>query len=261
MAEISLGRVGPPTGSNTTRAPLPSVIFITSATRSCSLVAMTCLAPASSSCWRLAPVRVSAIVVAPTRLAIWMAARATLLDAAGMITASSAVGGDEHHPDGGRLLVGERRRVLHDGVGGSKDDIAVHAILIHREGRDGVHRIANCNFGDVPADGIDNADGLVAQARGEFDRLDIGILAPHRFGTVETDRLHPDADLVVCRRRDFYILEFQDFRAAGFREFDNARHDLAPCEYVGKRRPVACIDPFRSVNDSDLIVLKPTLRR
>src|SRR5216683_6065273 len=52
-AEISFGKVGPPTGSNATRAPRPFVIRITSPTRSVSSVAMTCAAPASRSCWLL----------------------------------------------------------------------------------------------------------------------------------------------------------------------------------------------------------------
>ena len=70
------------------RAPRPSVIRITSATRSCSSVAITCAAPASRSAASFARVRVVAIGMAPTLLAIWIAAKPTLLEAAVMITAS-----------------------------------------------------------------------------------------------------------------------------------------------------------------------------
>ena len=52
---------------------------------------MTCAAPASSSACFLALVRVVAIGVAPTMRAIWMAARPTLLEAAGMMTKSPEV--------------------------------------------------------------------------------------------------------------------------------------------------------------------------
>ena len=43
------------------------------------------------SCFRFALLRVSAIDFAPTELAIWIAARPTLLDAPGMTTASCDV--------------------------------------------------------------------------------------------------------------------------------------------------------------------------
>ena len=45
MASRACRTYGPPTGSNTMRAPLPPVIFMTSATRSVSSVAITCFAP------------------------------------------------------------------------------------------------------------------------------------------------------------------------------------------------------------------------
>src|SRR5471030_1881054 len=90
IALTSLPKLGPPTGSNTTRAPAPPVMRSTSATMSCSSVAMTKAAPASSSCWRLALLRVRAIGVAPTILASWIAASPTLLDAAGISTTSPA---------------------------------------------------------------------------------------------------------------------------------------------------------------------------
>lgn len=87
-AEINAGRVAPPTESKTTGAPRPSVSSWTRATTSSSVVAMTTSAPASSSCCRFALVRVSATAFAPSRLASWMAARPTLLDAAEITTVS-----------------------------------------------------------------------------------------------------------------------------------------------------------------------------
>ena len=69
MAAANLATVGPPTGSNATRAPLPPVSF-TSATRSCSSVAMTWAAPSLVSSSRLLPLRVRAMDRAPTMLAI-----------------------------------------------------------------------------------------------------------------------------------------------------------------------------------------------
>jgi len=52
-------------------------------------VATTFAAPAASNAFLLAEVRVTAIGVAPMRLAIWIAASPTLLEAAVMMTASS----------------------------------------------------------------------------------------------------------------------------------------------------------------------------
>jgi hypothetical protein len=66
-----------------TRAPLPPVISPMRASRSSSPVTMTCAAPPAMRASRLAAVRVVATGVAPTRLAIWIAARPTLLDAPG----------------------------------------------------------------------------------------------------------------------------------------------------------------------------------
>jgi hypothetical protein len=67
---------------------LPSVAWLTSATRSCSDVTTTCAAPALSNAAALGRVRVVAIGITPTLFAIWIAARPTLEDAAGMMTAS-----------------------------------------------------------------------------------------------------------------------------------------------------------------------------
>ena len=86
LAQVSTN--GPPTGSNTRRAPLPPVMRITSAWTSTSSVAMTWLAPAASRASALALVRVAAMVSAPAQLASWIAARPTLEEAAGMITKS-----------------------------------------------------------------------------------------------------------------------------------------------------------------------------
>src|SRR5262245_63427981 len=59
-------------------------------TRSCSSVATTWVAPASIRACLFELLRVRAMGVAPTRLAIWMAARPTPLEAAGTTSASPA---------------------------------------------------------------------------------------------------------------------------------------------------------------------------
>ncbi|MCY1419748.1 hypothetical protein D9M71_353440 [compost metagenome] len=82
MLSVSGTNAGPPTGSNTTRAPLPSVIAMTRSTMSSSSLTMTCAAPASSKACALARVRVMAMAVAPVLRAIWKAARPTRLEAA-----------------------------------------------------------------------------------------------------------------------------------------------------------------------------------
>src|SRR6266481_3253355 len=110
------------------------------------------------------------------------------------------------------------------GVIRHEDDFAIGRVLVHREGRDDVDRIADRDASDVSAHGIDDTGRLVAEARGELHRLDIIILAPHRFGAVDADRLDLDADLGRAWSRNCGVDEFEDVRSADLRELDCAWH-------------------------------------
>ena len=78
----------PPMGSKTIRAPLPPLISLTRAARSSSSVAITWSAPAARSAAFFFEVRVAAMLMAPSALAISIDAMPTLLLAAVIRTKS-----------------------------------------------------------------------------------------------------------------------------------------------------------------------------
>jgi hypothetical protein len=131
-----------------------------------------------------------------------------------------AVGGHEHHPDRCALGEGQRFRLLHHGRGRHDDDLAIGGVVVHREGRDHIDLVTHRDLGDVLADGIDDAGSLVPEARREFHGFDVVVLAPHRLGAVDADRLDLHADLGRTRGRNLRLDEFEDFWSAGFRELD-----------------------------------------
>src|SRR5229473_429691 len=146
-AAISLGKSAPPTGSKATRAPWPLVMRITSATMSCSWVAMTCTAPASCSRVFFSEVR--------------------------------AVGRYEHHPNRCRFDERKRFRMLHDGMVGSENDLSVGEVLVQGECRDRTNGVAHGKIGDILAHGIDNTGAIISQARREYWGFDVSVVAPH----------------------------------------------------------------------------------
>ena len=87
----SFAKVGPLTGSNTMRDPLPPVTRSVYLMRSCSSLTMTCFASVSNKACRFDLPRVRVTGTAPTRLAILIAARPTLLEAAGIRIVSPLV--------------------------------------------------------------------------------------------------------------------------------------------------------------------------
>jgi hypothetical protein len=101
---------------------LPPVRTRISLTRSCSSVATTWVAPTSNRACLFELLRVRATGVAPTLFAIWMAARPTLLEAAGIHERiarlqvgdvdQGSVASQVLHPDRGRLLPRERGEMV-----------------------------------------------------------------------------------------------------------------------------------------------------
>src|SRR5262249_9647955 len=183
VAPTSFSTVGPPTGSNTTRAPLPPVRPRISLTRSCSSVATTWVAPASIRACLFELLRVRAMGVAPTRLAIWMAARPDAargrgdheriarLQASDVNQGSGA--GQVLHPDRGRLLPRERGGVVGHGMDRGAHQVAVDPVVVHGEGRDGADRIADLDPLAARADGGDRPGRLIPDAGREIGLFDV----------------------------------------------------------------------------------------
>ncbi len=115
--------------------------------------------------------------------------------------------------------------MFHDGIVGDENDLAVGEVLIHRESGDRADRVTHSDAGDVPAYGVDGAGGFVPEARRvRHGCLDVLVIAPHRLGAVDTDRLDLDANLSRARSCDLFIDEFEDFWSSGLCELDGAGH-------------------------------------
>ncbi len=66
---------------------------------------------------------------------------------------------------------------------------------------------------------------LVTQTGGQLGIFQILAAAEHRFGTVEPDRFDRDLHLALTGRRDFHLLDPQNFRAADLVESHDFGHD------------------------------------
>jgi hypothetical protein len=80
--------------------------------------------------------------------------------------------------------------MLNHRMNGREHDLTVHPVLIHRERWNSVDLIANGNRGDILADRIHRAHRFITKPRGEFNRLDVLIFAPHRLGTIQSNGFH-----------------------------------------------------------------------
>ena len=169
------------------------------------------------------------------RLAIWMAARPTLLEAAGISDRIALpqlgdvderpVGGQILHPDRSRFFPRERGGVMRHGMDGGIRQVAVQAVLVLRKGRDGADRVPNLEALHAGPYGGDGPRRLVPKAGRQLGVFEVLAAAEHRLGAVQPQRLDGDLDLALARRRDFDVFDLEDFRAAGLVESHDARHD------------------------------------
>src|SRR5260221_4211045 len=107
---------------------------------------------------------------------------------------------------------------------GRENAFSVSGVLIEREGRNGTDGVAHGAVGNVFAHGIDDTGSLVAQTGGEAYAFDILVVAPHRLGAVDPDRLDPDTNFTRSGSGNLCFGEFEDFRSSGFRKLDGTRH-------------------------------------
>jgi hypothetical protein len=105
--------------------------------------------------------------------------------------------------------------MLNHRMNGCEHDLTVHPVLIHRERWNRVNLIANGNRGDILADRIHRAHRFITKPRGELNRLDVLIFAPHRLGTIQSNGLHPNAHLAGSRFRNIDVLEPQYVKPSG----------------------------------------------
>jgi hypothetical protein len=138
-----------------------------------------------------------------------------------------AIGRQEHHPDRRRFDERKRVRVLHDGMVGRENDLAISRVFIQGECGNRTYNVAHGKTDNLFAHGIDNAGAIISETRREDRGFDIFVIAPHRVGTVDADCFHLDSYLVRTRKGNFRFDEFEDFRSSGLCEFDRAGHDAS----------------------------------
>src|ERR1700693_1081400 len=102
--------------------------------------------------------------------------------------------------------------MLNHRMNGCEHDLTVHPVLIHRERWNRVDLIANGNRGDILAARILRAYRFITKPRGELNRLDVLIFAPHRLGTIQSNGFYPNAHLAESRFGNIDIFEPQYFR-------------------------------------------------
>ena len=164
-----------------------------------------------------------------------MAAMPTLLEAAGISSVSPAfqagdvdqcaIRGGILHPDRRRFDPRQFRRVPGHGEGRHDCHVAVDAVLVHRERRDGADGIAHLQSLHAFAQRLDNTCRFVAQASGKPRLLQIVARTVHCFGAVQAQRLHCDPDFARSRRRYVYIFDLQHLWATGLMEPYDACHE------------------------------------
>src|SRR3989442_13857614 len=104
------------------------------------------------------------------------------------------------------------------GVVRGKEALAIHKILIPREGRDQFDHVTRREAGDALAHCIDDAGSLVPQACRELYGFDVSVIAPHRLGAVDADRLDVDTNLTRAGGRNPRFDELEDLRSPGLCE-------------------------------------------
>src|SRR6266436_1057353 len=107
---------------------------------------------------------------------------------------------------------------------GSENDFSVGRVLIQREGRNGTDGVTDGKVSNVFARGVDDTGSLITQTGRKSYAFDIFVVAPHRLGAVDPDRLDPNANVTRSGHGNLRFDEFEDVRSSGFRKLDGTRH-------------------------------------
>ena len=188
-----------------------------------------------------------AMAMAPSSLAIWMAAMPTELEAAEMMTKSSLAmlaEVDESAP---------RREVLHPhrrGFGGCElfrigrdvghghdRFLAEHGIVIEGKAGDGGDLAADPGAIDAGADGFDDAGGFIAEAGGQTRLLQILAASVEGFGAVEANGLNADADFAGLGLARGLLFKLENLGTAELMEAHNLGHGVLLVSLDGRVGP------------------------
>ena len=126
-----------------------------------------------------------------------------------------AVGGGVRQPHRGADPRVDAVRAAYDRGGRHDRLLTVIAVLVHQEGWNGADGIAGSEAVHPFADGLDGAGRLVPKPGGGEGRLvEVGARAVEGLSAVQTDRVHPDAQLAFPRLADLHILDPENFGSA-----------------------------------------------
>src|SRR5882757_1344334 len=102
--------------------------------------------------------------------------------------------------------------MLHNGVVGDENYLAVSGVFVEREGWNRTDCVTYSDVGNIFPHGIDNPGSIISQTGREFYRFSIFIVAPVCIGGVVAVCLVPDTSCVRAGGGDFDFYEFEDFR-------------------------------------------------
>src|SRR5690348_2241331 len=105
--------------------------------------------------------------------------------------------------------------MLNHRMNGCEHDLAIHSVLIHREGWNRVDLVANGNRAYILADRIHGAHRFIAKPSWELNRLDVLIFPPHRFGPIQSNGLNANAHLAGSGFGNLDIFKLQYLRPSG----------------------------------------------
>src|SRR5262245_21346962 len=107
-------------------------------------------------------------------------------------------------------------------MNGNNSRIAIYAILIQAEGRDGAHPASDPAFIYIRTNGIYHARSLPAVLGRQLRRLKILPGSEHHFRAVQADRLHLESNLSLARLWQRQFVDLDHFRSTQFVEANDS---------------------------------------
>ena len=102
--------------------------------------------------------------------------------------------------------------------------VAVEPVVVQREAWDGADRVADFEALDAGPNRGHRSRRLVPQSGGNLGLFQILAVAKHSLGAVQSQRMDADLHLSLSRKRDFDLLDPQDFGPTNLVKPYNSRH-------------------------------------
>src|SRR5208337_4677506 len=134
------------------------------------------------------------------------------------------VGGQVLHPDRRRLGPGERSGMMSHGMDRGIRKVAVEPVVIQREAWDSADRVADLEALDTRPNRGHGSRRLVPQSGGKLGLFHILAPAKHSLGAVQSQCMDADLYLALSGRRDFDLLDPEDFGPTDLVKPYNSRH-------------------------------------